>query len=75
MRDPYLQEAFGYFAGNQVVLVVRDAFPLILVLEAQSAEVPVLIQGLVEHLVYSIGMLRAEGFQAQAHSPIGPSGP
>lgn len=61
---PYLQEAFGYFARNQVVLVVRDALPLVLSLEAQGTEVPILIQGLVEHLVDGIGKLRTEGFQA-----------
>lgn len=71
----YLQEAFGDFAGNQVVLVVRDALPLVSVLEAQGTEVPVLIQGLVEHPVHSIGKLCAEGFQAKAHSPISPSCP
>lgn len=75
MTGSYLQEAFGYLARNQVVLVVRDALPLVLALEAQSTEVPVLIQGLIEHLVHGVGKLRTEGFQAQAHSPIGPSGP
>lgn len=71
----YLQEALGYFARNQVVLVVRDALPLVLALEAQSAEVPVLIQGLVEHLVHGVGKLCTERFQAQAHFPIRPSCP
>lgn len=73
--DSYLQEAFGYFARNQVVLVIRDALPLVLALEAQSTEVPILIQGLVEHPVHGIGMLCTERFQAQAHFPIGPSCP
>lgn len=60
----YLQEAFGYFACNQVILVVRDALPLVLFLEAQSTEVPILIQGLIEHLVHGVGKLCTEGFQA-----------
>lgn len=75
VRGSYLQEALGDFAGNLVVLVVRDALPLVSALEAQSTEVPVLIQGLVEHPVHGIGRLRAEGFPAQAHSSICPSCP
>lgn len=75
MRGSYLQEAPGDFAGNLVVLVVRDAFPLVSALDAQSAEAPVLIEGLVEHPVHGIGWLRAEGFPAQAHSSICPSCP
>lgn len=75
MRGSYLQEAPGDFAGNLVVLVVRDAFPLVSALDAQSAEAPVLIEGLVEHPVHGIGWLRAEGFPAQAHSSIRPGCP
>lgn len=75
MRGSYLQEALGDFAGNLVVLVVRDALPLVSALEAQSTEAPVLIQGLVEHPVHGIGRLRAERFPAQAHSSICPGCP
>lgn len=75
VRGSYLQEAPGDFAGNLVVLVVRDALPLVSALDAQSTEAPVLIQGLVEHPVHSIGRLRAEGSPAQAHSSICPSCP
>lgn len=72
---PYLQEALGGSAGEQVVLGVGDVFPFVLALEAQSDEVPILIQGLVEHPMHSVGKLWAAGVYAQAHPPIGPSRP
>lgn len=71
MACPHLQEALGNLAGDLIVLVVGDVLPFVLALEAQSAEVPILVQGLVEHAVHSVGGLRAAGVQAQTDSPIG----
>lgn len=70
-RAPHLQEALGGLSGQQVVLGVGDVLPRALVLEAQSVEVPILVQGLVEHPMHSVwGLLWVAGVQAQADPPI-----
>ena len=56
-------------------MVVGDVLPHALSLEAQSAEVPVLVQSLVEHPMHSVGSLWAAGVYAQVDAPIGPSCP
>ena len=49
--------------------------PHALALEAQGVEVPVLVQGLVKHLVHGVGRLGADGVDTQVDAAVGPGGP